>query len=215
MARKTKAEAEATRESILDAAEQVFIDKGVARASLEQIATTAGVTRGAIYWHFRNKQDILDAMVERVRAPLEEMLASASRGSGSLENLKKVCILALRKLVEDKRYFRVHYILFHRNESDQALNRHRELSASAINQLFEIMALPENRERLRPHLTPEQAAYLLHTQMLGLFFQWLTAPEQWPLAEIAPTLVETIFFGLLADNETDNRHSPVTSTPIG
>ncbi|MDP4547478.1 MAG: TetR family transcriptional regulator [Marinobacter sp.] len=200
MARKTKAEAAATRESILDAAEQVFIDKGVARGSLEQIAHTAGVTRGAIYWHFLNKQDILDAMLERVRAPLGEMLASAREGGDNLENLKAVCILALRKLAEDERYFRVHYILLHRNESDQALNRHRELSASAISQLVEIMALAENRKRLRPHLTPEQAAYLLHTQMLGLFFHWLTAPDQWPLYDMAPTLVETVFYGLLVDN---------------
>ncbi len=79
MARKTKAEAEATRESLLDAAESMFMEKGVARASLEEIARTAGVTRGgAVYWHFRNKQDILDAMLERVRAPpLGEMLDEA------------------------------------------------------------------------------------------------------------------------------------------
>ncbi len=200
MARKTKAEAAATRESILDAAEQVFFDKGVARASLEQIAHIAGVTRGAIYWHFRNKQDILDAMLERVRAPVEDMLANAGEGDGGFDNLKAVCILALKKLAEDKRYFRVHYILLHRNESDQALSRHRELSTNEIAQLIEIMTLPENRQRLRSHLTPEQAAYLLHTQMLGLFFHWLTAPDQLPLADMAHTLVETVFFGLLADN---------------
>jgi len=200
MARKTKAEAAATRESILDAAEQVFFDKGVARASLEQIAHTAGVTRGAIYWHFRNKQDVLDAMLERVRAPLGEMLESARADGGSIDNLKAMCVLALRKLAEDKHYFRVHYILLHRNESDQALNRHREFSASAITQLIEVMKLPENRKRLRSHLTPEQAAYLLHTQMLGLFFHWLTAPEQWPLGDTAPTLIETVFFGLLVDS---------------
>ena len=200
MARKTKAEAEATREAIMDCAEQVFMDKGVARASLEEIARAAGVTRGAVYWHFRNKQDILDAMLERVRAPLGEMMDDASRGGHSLENLKEVCIVALRKLVDDKRYFRVHYILFHRNESDQALNKHRELSLDATSHVTSIMARPENRARLRPHLTPENAAYLLHTQMLGLFIDWLAAPERWPLAEMAPTLVETAFFGLLADN---------------
>src|SRR5690554_7754990 len=78
MARKTKAEAEATREAIMDCAEQVFMDKGVARASLEEIARAAGVTRGAVYWHFRNKQDILHAMLERVRAPLGEMIDDRS-----------------------------------------------------------------------------------------------------------------------------------------
>lgn len=200
MARKTKAEAEATRESILDSAEHVFMDKGVARASLEEIARAAGVTRGAVYWHFRNKQDILDAMLERVRAPLGEMIDDASRGGHSLENLKQVCIIALRKLALDQRYFRVYYILFHRNETDQALNKHRELSEYATTHVAGIMALPENRKRLRPHLTPEYAGYLLHTQMLGLFFDWLAAPERWPLADMAPALVETAFYGLLSDN---------------
>lgn len=201
MARKTKVEAEATRASILEAAEHVFMAKGVARASLEQVARAAGVTRGAIYWHFRNKQDILDAMLERVRAPLWEMIADASRGGSSLNNLKEVCILALKKLAEDRRYFRVHYILFHRNESDQSLNKHRELAESAITHLARIMALPENRKRLRPHLTPEYAAYLLHTQMLGLFYDWLITPERWALSDIARLLVETTFCGLLAEPE--------------
>ena len=48
MARRTKAEAEQTREQILDAAEAVFLDRGVARASLAEIAQAAGVTRGAV-----------------------------------------------------------------------------------------------------------------------------------------------------------------------
>ncbi|WP_303291161.1 TetR family transcriptional regulator [Marinobacter sp. SS5-14b] len=200
MARKTKAEAEATRESILDSAEHVFMDKGVARASLEEVARSAGVTRGAVYWHFRNKQDILDAMLERARAPLGEMIDDAIRGGYSLENLKQVCILALKKLAEDQSYYRVHYILFHRNESDQTLNKHRELSEYATTHVTSIMALPENRKRLRPQLTPEYAAYVLHTQMLGLFFDWLAAPERWPLADMAPALVETLFCGLLTDS---------------
>lgn len=54
MARRTKEEAEETRIQILDAAERVFYDKGVSRASLAEIASDAGVSRGAIYWHFEN-----------------------------------------------------------------------------------------------------------------------------------------------------------------
>lgn len=73
MARRTKAEAEQTREQILDAAEAVFLDRGVARASLEEIAQAAGVTRGAVYWHFRNKADVFDAMYCRVHLPMEDL----------------------------------------------------------------------------------------------------------------------------------------------
>jgi TetR/AcrR family acrAB operon transcriptional repressor/TetR/AcrR family transcriptional repressor of mexAB-oprM operon len=200
MARRTKAEAEATRESILDSAEQVFMDKGVARASLEEIARVAGVTRGAVYWHFRNKQDILDALLIRVRAPLVEMMESAGRNASALQSLQHVCILALRKLAEDQHYFRVHYILFHRNESDQAIEKHRQLSGEAIEHVTGILSESEVRPLLREELNPEQAAYLLHTQMLGLFFDWLANPERIDLAKLAPTLVETIFRSLLNDD---------------
>ncbi|MBN7770357.1 TetR family transcriptional regulator [Marinobacter daepoensis] len=200
MARKTKAEAEATRESILDAAESVFTDKGVARASLEEIARTAGVTRGAVYWHFRNKKDILDAMLNRVRGPLAEMLDESATSDDTLANLKHLCVVALSKLAEDEQYFRVYYILFHRNESDQALNKHLELADEGISFVTTLLSRPENRRQLRPDLSPELAAYLLHTQMLGLFFEWLANPERWPLASIAPILVETIFRGILSND---------------
>lgn len=53
--RKTKTEAQKTRQHLLDAALEVFWRDGVTRASLQAIAQEAGVTRGALYWHFKNK----------------------------------------------------------------------------------------------------------------------------------------------------------------
>jgi TetR/AcrR family acrAB operon transcriptional repressor len=77
MVRRTKEEAQETRNRILDTAEQVFVKKGVSNTSLAQLAEAAGVTRGAIYWHFRNKADLFDAMMSRVVLPMEEMAARA------------------------------------------------------------------------------------------------------------------------------------------
>src|SRR3954470_16660398 len=65
MVRRTKEEALATRHSILDAAELLFEKRGVSRTSLQDIAEAAGVTRGAIYWHFQGKEDLFTAMMER------------------------------------------------------------------------------------------------------------------------------------------------------
>jgi len=70
MARKTKEDAQATREDILNAAETCFLEHGVFRTSLEMIAAQAGYTRGAVYWHFRNKIEVLDAVIDRGQAPL-------------------------------------------------------------------------------------------------------------------------------------------------
>ena len=74
MARKTKEEALETRNLILDTAQKVFYSKGVAHTSLNDIARAAGVTRGAIYWHFQNKADLFNAMLERVILPIEEFV---------------------------------------------------------------------------------------------------------------------------------------------
>lgn len=72
MARRTKEDADATRNSLLDAAERVFYEKGVSRASLSDIAQAAGATRGAIYWHFKDKAELFFAMREDVFAPMVE-----------------------------------------------------------------------------------------------------------------------------------------------
>ncbi len=73
MARKTKEEAFKTREAILDAAVQLFSVEGVSRTTLANIAKAAGVTRGAIYWHFKNKEDILGALWGQILLPFEPL----------------------------------------------------------------------------------------------------------------------------------------------
>src|SRR5574343_1412945 len=72
MVRKTKEEADKTRKDIIDAARRVFHECGVGRSSLDKIAKEAGVTRGAVYWHFEDKAALFFAMREDVFAPLIE-----------------------------------------------------------------------------------------------------------------------------------------------
>jgi TetR/AcrR family acrAB operon transcriptional repressor len=74
MARKTKEEAERTRKQIIDAARTVFHQHGVGRSTLEKIAQAAGVTRGAVYWHFKDKAELFFAMREDVFVPLHERI---------------------------------------------------------------------------------------------------------------------------------------------
>ncbi|MFM0203698.1 TetR family transcriptional regulator [Paraburkholderia fungorum] len=59
--KRTRHQAQETRNQILDAAEWVFAEHGVAHTSLEDVAVRAGFTRGAIYGHFRNKGELFVA----------------------------------------------------------------------------------------------------------------------------------------------------------
>lgn len=72
MVRKTKVEAEKTRKDIIESARTVFHQHGVSRSTCERIAKAAGVTRGAVYWHFKDKAEIFFAMRADVFAPMVE-----------------------------------------------------------------------------------------------------------------------------------------------
>ena len=116
MARRTKADAQATRSSLLDAAEQLFQARGVSRTSLNDIALAAGTTRGAIYWHFKDKADLFNAMMERVTLPLEAPMARAglAHGTNTLTQLRAALLDALHLIANDDQTRRVLQIATHK-----------------------------------------------------------------------------------------------------
>lgn len=66
MARTTKEESQKTRQRIIDTAIELFFRNGVSATTLENIAEAASLTRGAIYWHFKNKQDVIAAIHDQL-----------------------------------------------------------------------------------------------------------------------------------------------------
>ncbi len=119
MARKTKLEALKTRESILDAAIQVFSVRGVSRTTLANIAKEAGVTRGAIYWHFKNKEDLLSALWEQLLLPFEpinEAIANTDEPD-PLGKFQQTHIAFFKSLKEDPRLLKLSQILLNKCEA--------------------------------------------------------------------------------------------------
>jgi AcrR family transcriptional regulator len=79
MDRRTRAareQAADARDELLTAALQVFAERGYRHAGVDEIAAAAGYSKGALYWHFSGKEDLLLALIEeRVDAPTREMVA--------------------------------------------------------------------------------------------------------------------------------------------
>lgn len=99
MARKTKAEAARTRDRIVTCARRVFTRAGVNMTSLEEVAREAGVTRGAVYWHFRDKADLFMA-VRAQTGPLLRLEAPDDRDP--LTALEKGLLAAMDRLAEEE-----------------------------------------------------------------------------------------------------------------
>lgn len=72
MARKTKEEAELTRKKLIKSALLLFSEKGVAHTTLTDISRKAEVTKGAFYWHFKNKLEVFDAIIDEYSTPIEQ-----------------------------------------------------------------------------------------------------------------------------------------------
>ena len=118
MARKTKEETENTYAALLEAAEQMFFDKGVAHTTLADIASAAGMTRGAIYWHFKDKGALLHALFEQATLPMENMLTEATTHTATdpLGALHRMCAQSLATLAGSPRQQRIFNIMFHKCE---------------------------------------------------------------------------------------------------
>lgn len=200
MARRTKEDAEKTKESLLDAAEAVFLKKGVAAASLEEIARTAGVTRGAVYWHFDNKCDIFKAMHARVKLPLDQMLEQAATHPNALQALQNLCIYTIRNFAEDERTRRVFTILMFKCDVSEPLqvsmeyqNKRRQEVLSYFSKAFQQAYA---KGELAEGITPDEAALSLHCYMSGIFRDYLRDPSVMQITSLAPLLVGIFFKGI-------------------
>lgn len=87
MARKTKQQALETRQHILDVALRLFSQQGVSATSLAEIANAAGVTRGAIYWHFKNKSDLFSEIGKLSESNIGELEIEYRQNSPTIHYL--------------------------------------------------------------------------------------------------------------------------------
>ena len=202
MARRTKADALETRNQILDAAEAVFQSRGVSRATLGQIATAAGVTRGAIYWHFADKAEIFDAMMQRVLLPLEGVFASeavAAAGKDPIGTMRARLVQSLRQVVENEQMRRVFEIAMHKVEFVDELTavRDRRLEGQHLHTARIRAALQQAIDAGRPlrDLDVDEAAFGLHAMIDGLFQAWMMEPDKIDLPASGARLYDTFIRG--------------------
>ena len=90
-------EAEERKNEILDAAEELFVTKGYDGTSTGDILDKVGIARGTLYYHFRSKEDILDALIERIsNSMIKEAKKEACNKKLSVPNRIVSCILKLK-----------------------------------------------------------------------------------------------------------------------
>ena len=140
MVRRTKEQSEQTRKLIIAAARDAFQQRGVTRTTMEHIAAAAGVTRGAVYWHFADKTALFYAMREEVALPLmdrshTELLGQEKKATPPLERIHHFLLAMVDAMVGceevrrtfDIMTFKCEYVDEFREELDRSRRVHEEI----------------------------------------------------------------------------------------
>ena len=207
VARKTKEEAQETRNAILDAAEIVFQERGVSRTSLNEIAKAAGVTRGAVYWHFANKVDLFDALFQRVFGPIETRLKllESSKEGNPIDQLRTLILHFIDQVINDPRYFRILEITWHKceyvGEMATIRDNHLECGNRYLTIFEEGFRLAQERGHLPVTIAPRCAAVGLIAVVDGLVVNWTLGNTHFSLADFGPVIINAYLAGLCIDAE--------------
>ena len=187
--RRTKEDALQTRETLLDAAETLFARQGVSRTSLQDIAREAGVTRGAIYWHFEDKADLFNAMMARTTLPLENGLNAldAPDRPDPLDDLVHSALNVLQQVEHDPRTRRVFDIATMKVElvpdMEGVRRRHIEVQDNCRCHIKGCLTRARELGHVRAELAPESLTITWLALVNGLIHNWMLAPGRFNLRE--------------------------------
>lgn len=200
--RRTKEESEQTRNAILDAAAITFSAKGFSRATLEEIATAAHVTRGAIYWHFKNKVEIFDALHDRLHGLFVSFVAEdmTHEHPEPLVQLEELCVKLLVDLETNSRKRQaLALFLLHTNYAgdlapykEKHLGRREECSILYTGYFHKAQKLGQLAADADIEMMPRAINYY----MKGILLDYLAAPEKFDIKEQAPRFMNLFFRGL-------------------
>lgn len=202
MAKKTKEEAQETRQNILDAAIDVFTSHGVASASLNEIAARAGVTRGAIYWHFKNKLDIFAALQEQLHSSvMDTVLADLKKDHPQpLQQLEQLCVALLIDLETNTRKNKILGIFYTKCDYSGEMATFLEIQNANKAKSIELFSQYFKRAAKQGHL---EADVDPHTLTLSLFFyltgilhEHLRDPGLFDLSQRAGPFMRQFFRGV-------------------
>ena len=175
MARKCKEDAEKTRQAVIESALDVFSEKGFAKATFDEIAARAGFTKGAVYWYFRNKADLVSALIveymERKRMELAENIPSGD----TLDDLLEYFTLWANVLKEDVRFSKFHRFIICQMEWSEAVVSRVQKSLSLqkdwhLEKINQVLVKSKERGEIKEDVDLDMMREIIRSTYIGIVF---------------------------------------------
>ncbi len=175
MARKTKEESERTYYQLLDAAIDEFTERGVAQTTLLQIATRAGLTRGAIYWHFKNKDELIMDLWQHQAGDYHKLFCDELNNltpEHGAQRFRELVEMMISQLGQDKRMKQTLHIISNVMEyadKDSDINLYMHARSNDIHQaLMTAIHMLQKHGTIKLQIAPELMASGAFAYFIGL-----------------------------------------------
>lgn len=219
MSRRTKEESEATREGILNAAELCFLEEGVFRTTLERIAIRAGYTRGAVYWHFKNKLEVLDAVMQRIYVPIFIGLEQVAHAAKPLRAFRQFFKNAFDEFARDPHarngleiiQLKCEFV----EETRPILIRQQRANAVALGHMRETFRNAQRLRQLREGLDPDVCARAIRYLLEGAVREWLLDPKTNSLQRDGLAALDAMLAGFAVEGALKDEGKGTKQRPDG
>lgn len=196
--RRTKTEALKTKEYLMLAASDTFYQKGIARTSLNEIAQAAGVTRGALYWHFKNKEDLFDALFQRICDDIESCIKEDSNNNNeqAWSSFRLTLTRFFECLQHNELHYKFHSILFlkceHTEQNEAVIAIAKKHQSLWREKIVAVLTDAVQQKALADNLDIDMAVIFIKSSLDGLIWRWLSSGQGFDLAQTAPRMIEII-----------------------
>ena len=201
MARKSKEDAEKTRQAVMESALDVFSEKGYAKATFDEIAARAGFTKGAVYWYFRNKADLVAALIIEYMGRKYQELRPEMSEENNLDSLLNYFLLWCRASAKDLRFARFsRFVVCQMEWSEGVIDRvgkvldtAKHYHAERINQ---VLVAAKARGELKDDLDLELVKHIILSTYTGIVFSSLSRSHNMKVEDMVGMGLKLLFDGI-------------------
>lgn len=199
--RRTKEEAAVTRTRLLEAALQSFHTKGYAATTLDDVARQAGITRGAIQWHFGNKAELYNALIRESYQEAATAFKEIYSFKGTpLQKLRLTLIKWLSYTEEDTKFRTMLELTMLKTEVSpelaEGMQEKIQGNQTTISSFAALIRQGIEAGEVRPDVQPEVAATAALGLINGVTSLWLIDPAAFSLRDTAQETVDLFLRGI-------------------
>lgn len=180
-----------SKKQLMSAAIDCFARLGYQGTTIDRIARAAGVTKGAVYYHFRDKEQVLfEAVRDRVQGFEGHVLEEVAPAGDAIANLRRVIDACFfHATVSNHRRFIITLMVEALDTNPRLSIEFRSILRRMRAFLAGIVRRGQQQGILRPDVTPEAAAAIIAAGIIGAEVQHYQDPEQIDLRAVLDTLV--------------------------